>query len=266
MSDFYLSIENWAAWIPADSCKQETTSESGISTLEPKIEFLLPNQRRRLSPLSRIVVDTYHRANGNPTKGLQIPSILCSTFGEHVRNTNLILDISANSDVSPTAFSLSVHNAVAGLISIFYGNEAPCLTMATNKSGVSVALVEAYSMLGETSQVSLTLYDGPVHESYREAVPDSDDTAAITLILSPASLEKNRLHIKKSAGNSLASARSPFREIVEIVNFLQCNENNASTESANIDCANQLSLGDWTWSLVRTESDADWNSRLCQHT
>jgi Beta-ketoacyl synthase, N-terminal domain len=252
MSDLNLSIENWAAWmpagaaaIPAASGKQEISSDSRISTLEPKIEFLLSNQRRRLSPLSRIVVDTYHRANENPTEGLQIPSIFCSTYGEHVRNTNLILDISANSDVSPTAFSLSVHNAVAGLISIFYGNEAPCLTMATNKKGVSVALFEAYSMLRETSQISLTIYDGPVHESYRNALPDSNDTAAITLILSPANLKKNRLHIERVATESGAKARSPFHEIIEIVKLLQGGE-----------AQNQLVLGDWAWSLIKMERNA----------
>jgi len=259
MSDLNLSIENWAAWIPADAAwipadgawipadsgKQETTSDSRISTLEPDVRFLLANQRRRLSPLSRIVVDTYHRANSSPTEGLQIPSILCSTYGEHVRNTNLILDISANSDVSPTAFSLSVHNAVAGLISIFYGNEAPCLTMATNKKGVSVALFEAYSMLRETSQVSLTIYDGPVHESYRNALPDSKDTAAISLILSPANLKKDTLHIKRIATESGAQVRSPFHEIVEIVKLLQGGE-----------AQNQLVLGDWCWSLMKKERNA----------
>ena len=252
MSDLNLSIENWAAWIPADAAwipadsgKQETTSDSRISTLEPDVCFLLANQRRRLSPLSRIVVDTYHRANSSPTEGLQIPSILCSTYGEHVRNTNLILDISANSDVSPTAFSLSVHNAVAGLISIFYGNEAPCLTMATNKKGVSVALFEAYSMLRETSKLSLTVYDGPVHESYRNALPDSIDSAAITLILSPANLKKDRLHIKRIASESGAIARSPFQEIIEIVKFLQGGE-----------VQNQLVLGDWAWSLMKKERNA----------
>jgi hypothetical protein len=256
MSDLNLSIEDWAAWIPAESGKQETTSDSRISTLEPDVRFLLANQRRRLSPLSRIVVDTYHRANGSPTGGLQIPSILCSTYGEHVRNTNLILDISANSDVSPTAFSLSVHNAVAGLISIFYGNEAPCLTMATNKKGVSVALFEAYSMLRETSQVSLTIYDGPVHESYRNALPDSKDTAAISLILSPANLKKDRLHIKRIATESGAQVRSPLHEIVAIVKFLHGSDDQAASGNGHDEEQNQLILGDWAWGLTKKECNA----------
>ncbi len=268
MADLYLSIENWAAWIPpasakdlpslslADSDKREATSENRISTLEPEISFLLANQRRRLSPLSRVVIDTYHRANGKPTEGLQIPSVLCSSYGEHVRNTNLILDISANSDVSPTAFSLSVHNAVAGLISIFYGNEAPCLTMATNRSGVSAALFEAYSMLNETSHLSLTIYDGPIHESYRDAVPDSNDTAAITLILSPASLKKDRLRIKRIAADSETKVRSPFLEIVEIVKFLQAGEDQESPGISDVAAENQIILGDWIWNLLPEESNA----------
>lgn len=268
MADLYLSIENWAAWIPpafakdipslspADSNKLEPTSPNRISTLEPEIGFLVANRRRRLSPLSRVVIDTYHRANGNPTEGLHIPSVLCSTYGEHVRNTNLILDISANSDVSPTAFSLSVHNAVAGLISIFYDNEAPCLTMATNKSGVSVAMFEAYSMLKDSSHLSLTIYDGPVHESYRDAVPDSDDTAAITMILSPASLKKDRLHIKRMAAASKTKARSPFLEIIEIAKFLQGGKDQAYSGCSDIEADNGIILGDWIWNLLPTDPNA----------
>jgi hypothetical protein len=168
----------------------------------------------------------------------------------------LILDISANSDVSPTAFSLSVHNAVAGLISIFYGNEAPCLTMATNKKGVSVALFEAYSMLRETSQVSLTIYDGPVHESYRNALPDSKDTAAISLILSPANLKKDRLHIKRIATESGAQVRSPLHEIVAIVKFLHGSDDQAASGNGHDEEQNQLILGDWAWGLTKKECNA----------
>lgn len=269
MIDLYLSIENWAAWIspasaktllcfsPTDSDKHETSGGKGISTLEPECRFLQPNQRRRLTPLSRVVVDTYHRANGNPTGGLQIPSILCSTYGEHVRNTNLILDISTNNSLSPTGFSLSAHNAVAGLISIFYGNEAPCLSMATNRSGVSVALIEAYTMLTETSQVALTIYDGPVHESFQVGVCDSNDTAAVTLILSQRSLNKDQLHVKQIATSSKKTALSPFLEIVEIVTLLQGAENQVSSETMEPQTENRLILRNWAWSLVRKDQNMD---------
>ena len=269
MTDLTLSIENWAAWIspasarnlpgigPAALDEHIPDSTGRIRSLEPEIGFLSANQRRRLTPLSRLIVDTYHRANGHPSDGLQIPSILCSTYGEHVRNTDLILDISTNSEISPTAFSLSVHNAVAGLISIFYGNEAPCLAMATNKSGVSMALVQAYSMLSENSQVSLAIYDGPVHESYRDAVTDSDETAAITLILSRESSKKDRLHVRHTVTNSKTKALSPKLEIVEIVKFLQVAENQLNSETTGIRSEIRLVLGDWTWSLLRKEQKRD---------
>jgi len=268
MTDLTLSIENWAAWIspasaknlpgigPAGLDEQISDCTNRINTLEPEIGFLPANQRRRLTPLSRLIVDTYHRANGHPGDGLQIPTILCSTYGEHVRNTDLILDISTNSEISPTAFSLSVHNAVAGLISIFYGNKAPCLAMATNKSGVSMALIQAYSMLSENSQVSLTIYDGPVHESYRDVVTDSDQTVAITLILSRESSKKDRLHVRHAA-TSKTKALSPNLEIVEIVKFLQVAENQLISETADIKSENQLDLGDWTWTLMRKEQKHD---------
>lgn len=261
MTDLTLSIKNWAAWISPASANnlpgngsagpgvQIPVAENRINTGEPEIGFLPANQRRRLTPLSRLVVDTYHRANGSPSDGLQIPSILCSTYGEHVRNTDLILDISTNSDLSPTAFSLSVHNAVAGLISIFYGNEAPCVSIATNRSGVSMSLIEACSMLSEASLVSLTIYDGPVHESYDDTVVDSNDSAAITLILARESSKNDRLHVRQTVTDNETKALSPFLEIVEIVKYLQAAENQVNSKLTDEKTENPLVLGDWTWSL-----------------
>ena len=81
--------------------------------------------------------------------------------------------------------------------------------------------------------------------SYRNALPDSNDTAAITLILSPENLKKDRLHIKPITTESGAKVRSPFHEIVEIVKLLQGGE-----------AQNQLVLGDWCWSLMKKERNA----------
>lgn len=255
MKDLYLSVDNWAAWISPGRAKDLAGSGPAdrVNTLEPEIGFVSANHRRRLTPLSRIVVDTYHRANGNPDGVLQIPSIFCSTFGEHERNTRLILDISKDSDVSPTAFSLSVHNALAGLVSIFYGNEAPCITMATNRSGISMALIEAYSMLGETSPISLTIYDGPVHESYQDIVINSDETAAITMIVSPERRDKDRLHAEQTTGNGYT--QSPQLEIIEIVNLLLGRESGAPSDRTVTERNGRVTLGDWSWCFLQKECE-----------
>ncbi len=114
-----------------------------------------------------------------------------------------------------------------------------------------MALIEAYSMLTENPQVSLTIYDGPVHESYRDAVIESTETAAITLILSRESSKKDRLRVDHAPTNSKTNAILPKREIVKIVRFLQVAENQLKSEGTGTKSENQLNLGDWTWSLMR---------------
>ena len=120
-----------------------------------------------------------------------------------------------------------------------------------------MALIEAYSMLTETSQVSLTIYDGPVHEAFHEGVFDSDETAAVTMILSQGNLNKDRLHMKQIATNSKTKALSPFLEIVEIVKLLQGEQNQVSSENMDVKTKGQIVLGDWAWSLLRKEQNVD---------
>ena len=52
-------------------------------------------------------------------------------------------------EVSPTAFSLSVHNAIAGLFSIAYGCHQEITVIAPGQDGIAPAFIEALGLLQE---------------------------------------------------------------------------------------------------------------------
>lgn len=118
--------------------------------------------QRRLSPLAKAV---FHAADHCIKAGEQLPTVFSSTHGEIGKSFRMLKTIEADEDLSPTAFSLSVHNAISGLFSIVYGNRQESTVIAPGMEGIAAAFIEAAGMLGEgRDEVLLVLYD--------EALPD----------------------------------------------------------------------------------------------
>lgn len=75
----------------------------------------------------------------------------------------LLQDLQANGELSPTAFSLSVHNAIAGLFSMIYVNQLETSVIAPGRDGLASGFVEALGLLQEGHPaVLLVFYDEPV--------------------------------------------------------------------------------------------------------
>jgi len=118
--------------------------------------------QRRLSPLAKAV---FHAADRCIEAGEQVPTVFASTHGEIGKSFQMLKTIGAGEELSPTAFSLGVHNAISGLFSIVYGNRQESTVLAPGREGIAAAFVEAAGMLDEgRDEVLLVLYD--------EALPD----------------------------------------------------------------------------------------------
>ena len=114
------SVDDWRAWcqapvlLPAsDAC--------------PDVSFLPAMQRRRLSRLARMAFSV-----GWPlAEGLQdLPLVFISRHGETPRTLDILSDLANEQPLSPTQFSLSVHNAVIGLWSILRGETSEMTALA----------------------------------------------------------------------------------------------------------------------------------------
>lgn len=136
----------------------------------PGVEALDPMVRRRLSRLSRLALQAACDCAGseNPVR-----MVFASRHGELVRTTGILADIGAAEPVSPTAFSLSVLNAVTGIFGIARRDRSAATAIAAGHETLGYALLEAYSQY-ETSPASpvLLVY---AHEPADPVYGDIDD-------------------------------------------------------------------------------------------
>ncbi|WP_082627241.1 beta-ketoacyl synthase chain length factor [Colwellia sp. TT2012] len=77
--------------------------------------MILRGQLRRLSPFSKIAL---HCLDMPAALKQNLPLIFASQHGDLAKTITLIKDAALGENLSPTKFSLSVHNATTGLFSI----------------------------------------------------------------------------------------------------------------------------------------------------
>jgi hypothetical protein len=98
-----------------------------------------------------------------------IPVVFCSRHGECGRSAELLTDLARQLPLSPTAFSLSVPNATAGLFSIARHDQANSLALAAGHSTVEHAVIEACGLLADgAATVLLVASDGPLPEPFNQ--------------------------------------------------------------------------------------------------
>ncbi|HHY6928922.1 beta-ketoacyl synthase chain length factor [Burkholderia ambifaria] len=136
----------------------------------PGVEALDPMVRRRLSRLSRLALQAAYDCAGaeNPVR-----MVFASRHGELTRTTGILSDIGAAEPVSPTAFSLSVLNAVTGIFGIARRDRSPATAIAAGHETLGYALLEAFSQY-DTSPASPVLLVH-AHEPADAVYGDVDD-------------------------------------------------------------------------------------------
>lgn len=170
------SVKSWSAWAPG--LENESTWQSWAnnqlavdveSDQVPALKFVKPMQRRRLSRLSKVALQLAHDCLSKLPESLIVDrTVFCSRHGEFNRNRLITESILKNEDVSPTAFSLSVHNAASGLYSLIHNDRTPSVSIAAGEDTLMSGLIEANLpiALGEAEQVLLVYYDEPLAGAY----------------------------------------------------------------------------------------------------
>ena len=105
----------------------------------PDVAFVEPLLRRRLSPLAKAFCHCAQRVA--PPGGCRV--VFASRHGEAERTLAILQDLAVGEEVSPTQFSMSVHNAVPGLWSILKGDRSPACAVAAGAESFGWGLVEA---------------------------------------------------------------------------------------------------------------------------
>ncbi len=144
-------LEDWRAWAPglesANDWRAWAQSPRAVpddAQTQPSCAFLPALQRRRLSRLARMTLETAWPLCGDDE---QLPFVFGSHHGETPQTLALLSDIVDGQPLSPTRFGLSVHNAIAGQWSILRGQRGESSAIAGEADAFEHAVLEGLLQL-----------------------------------------------------------------------------------------------------------------------
>lgn len=171
----WFSIRQWAAWAPGlespEAWYRWACGDATISNGEgqPRVAVMPPMLRRRAGRLGRMALETAYASTGE--QGM-IPTVFCSRHGDVGRTCEMLMALAQKEVLSPTAFSLSVHNAIGALFSIATSSNVPFTAIAGGIGSVASGIIEACGQLADGErEVLLVVYDTPlpmIYQPYRD--------------------------------------------------------------------------------------------------
>lgn len=178
------------------------------------VGFLPMMQSRRLSPLARAACAVAWHCRQQCG---DMPSVFYSNHGESQYYFEMLQGMAEGEKVSPSRFSLCVHNAIAGLSSFHGASYQPYVSLAGGTEGLFAAFLEAAGMLLETPRVLLVCYEQALPEAYRTYPASSENTWALAMVLSGTDEPGRRLRLTRRPGQEGAedSAQSLIQAILE---------------------------------------------------
>ncbi|MBT5231873.1 MAG: beta-ketoacyl synthase chain length factor, partial [Methylococcales bacterium] len=221
--------ESWVEW----SGLLADIPDEGL----PDVSFLPSMFRRRCSRLSKFALSAIHGcyASDHP-----IPTVFASRHGELTRTSQLLDDIVQQQLLSPTAFSLSVHNTASGLYSISTKNTLPSSAISAGVDTLVMGLTEAYAQIstGEHSQVLLVVFDEPLTQTFTEFSDTPEKTFALCLLISNKSGGRT-LTLTSQAKQVGITMKEP--QGISLIRMLRAREQSVQTIPGG--------RFDWQWAL-----------------
>ena len=174
---FAFVIESWAACAPGVDTPQrwsQWTAAPWLPEGEPQVALaaVAPMLRRRFAPLGRLAaqaaIDLAGDAKVADDADLDdAPTVYASRYGETGRCLELLADQARGDALSPTAFGLSVHNAIGAMIALTRGDRRNSSAIAAGRATAAAGVVEAVALLDDgASSASLIVYDSPLPDGY----------------------------------------------------------------------------------------------------
>ncbi|WP_455288750.1 beta-ketoacyl synthase chain length factor [Cupriavidus necator] len=153
------AADDWRAWSAAPHLPAAPAEAPAL----PQMAAML---RRRLPGLGRVALaSAYGCATGD--SAAEVPAVFASRHGDTGRLVTMLTELAAGEALSPTAFGLSVHNAIGALRSIDLADTGNLLALSAGRDTVEVAVLEACSLLADGApEVLLVHYDEPVAAPY----------------------------------------------------------------------------------------------------
>ncbi len=204
------------------------------SRASPDVSFVEAALRRRLSPLAKLSLRAAHECAG------ELPNVrivYASRHGDLARTTAMLFDLTRGQELSPTAFSMSVLNASAGVYSIAKTDRTASTAISAAQASFGWGLLEASLQLasGADTPVLLIYADEPAPAPYGTLTADVTEAQAIGLLLDNGAPNKLVCQIR--------SADAPASAVSQSSAFLSCLDRKKTTATWHGEGKT------WTWNL-----------------
>jgi hypothetical protein len=157
-----LAVRAWAAWAP----ERETpaawrawagASDSAVSETDGGTIAVPMMLRRRSTALGQKMIASALACGEVARSGRYV---LASRHGEFSRTLGILKSLAARELPSPADFSMSVHNGLAGLLSIHLGNTRGHTALAAGLDTFGFGLMEAAARVVEQPDEAVLLFFG----------------------------------------------------------------------------------------------------------
>lgn len=222
-----FNIAQWRAWAPGlttvEDWRQWGQNPTRLNDQgeAPDVSFLPAMQRRRLSRLARMAFSVgWPLAEGYT----QLPLVFVSRHGETPRTFEILGDLAADQPLSPTQFSLSVHNAVIGLWSILRNETSEMTALAGAGDGLEHGVLEAATLLNEgATAVLLIVTEEQPPAAYTPWIDDVPFPYALGLLLTPGDEWQLTLSTGQSNDGTDSSSKWPHAlNLLRALSTQQC--------------------------------------------
>jgi hypothetical protein len=184
--EFPIFVEDWFAWTPGLETRAawrawagvpsdgEARDTDGLGTLPMML-------RRRIDRFGQKVISAALACDDIRTTRY----IFASRHGEFARTLRILGDLADGQSPSPADFSLSIHHALAGLLSIHTGNKAGHTTVSAGRDTFGFAMLEAVASLATNPDeaVLLVCYDEPLSGDYQHFQERPETAAPLIIVL-----------------------------------------------------------------------------------
>ena len=209
-------LKRWAGWVSRSEVEGsgDQFSESLMVSDTPDVSVIPPMLRRRLNFLGKACAAQVLRVVSD---NQQVPLVYCSRHGDIERTLSVLEELAEDKLVSPMQFSLAVHNAICGVLSIQLGNRSAVSALVSDNGGVVPVLLEAMGLLAENRADSILclISDLPLPEVYRDENTPPDFSYAVSFVLSKSEGSRFSLSPVSDGDSSNASSDCPPVALIE---------------------------------------------------
>ncbi|MDO8861115.1 beta-ketoacyl synthase chain length factor [Haliea sp. E1-2-M8] len=166
----HFAVSSWSGWTTGAADISPSVNTAKVKPIlvsqTPDVSIVPPLLRRRLNVMGRACVSEMLR---HLQEGDNPAVVYGSRHGDIERTLAILMEQARGEPISPMNFSLAVHNAITGVISIHQQISSNISSIAAGDEPLIPVLLEAAGLLSDTCPAILcVLCDVPLPEVYRD--------------------------------------------------------------------------------------------------